>query len=128
MYGGLRAPDPSIVIPGKAACLVVAAAATALYLHGTGLGSAGRFVAQAQHRAEDAITGPQFGDASMALEHYHQLSGTYDGADVAGRRIRLVWANDASYCIEGMTESKGAEHSVGPYGRVALGPCPQWGF
>lgn len=107
---------------------MVATAATALYLHGTSLGEAGRYVTHAQHTVADAIVGPQFGDAAVGLQRYHDLSGTYDGASVGGLRMQLKWGNDASYCIEGLSEAKGVQHLVGPNGRVIQGPCPMWGF
>jgi hypothetical protein len=116
------------VIPGKAACLAVATAATALYLHGTGLSEAGQVVTRAQHAVSDAIMGPQLYDAAIGLQHYHDLSGTYDGAVVGGRQMVLKWGNDASYCIEGASQSNGTQHLVGPNGHVTSGPCPQWGF
>jgi hypothetical protein len=128
MDRGQHAPDPSLVISGKAACLVVATAATALHFNGSGLGRAGRVVVHTQHRVADAFVGPKFGDAAIGLERYHNLSGTYDGADVGGPRMRLKWGNDASYCIEGLSETKGVQHLVGPHGLVFAGPCPQWGF
>jgi hypothetical protein len=123
-----RVPDPSRVIPGKAACLAVATAATALYLHGTGLGEAGRFVTHAQHAVADAIVGPQLYDAAIGLQRYHDLSGTYAGATVGGRQMELEWGNDASYCIEGVSEANGVQHLVGPNGRIGPGSCPHWGF
>jgi hypothetical protein len=116
------------VIPGKAAALVVATAATALYVHGTGHGAARHFVTQAQSAVSDAIVGPKFGDAAAGLRRYHDLSGTYDGADVGGRSMVVRWASDNGYCIEGTSKRAGLQHLIGPSGRVVPGACPRWGF
>jgi hypothetical protein len=116
------------VIPGKAAALAVVAAATALYLHGTGLGEAGQFVTQTQNTVSDVMIGPKFGDAAIGLQRYHDLSGTFDGASVGGRSMELKWGSDAAYCIEGVSKANGMQHLLGPGGVVAPGPCPMWGF
>jgi hypothetical protein len=116
------------VIPGKAAALVVATAATALYLHGSGLGAARHFVAQTQSAVSDAIAGPTFGDAAAGLQRYHDLSGTYDGAAVGGRSMAMRWTSDNGYCIEGTSKRAGLQHFIGPHGRVVPGACPHWGF
>ena len=114
--------------PGKAARLAVAAAATAFYVHGAPLGHAQRFVTHAQNAVADAIAGPQFSDAAFSIERYHELSGTYDGAGIEGRRITVRWATDKTYCIEGVSHGGVAEYLLGPNGNVAAGHCPYAAF
>jgi hypothetical protein len=117
------------VIPGKAACLAVATAATVFGVQGTSFGRhVSRSVVHVQNAVADAIDGPQFGDAAMTLERYHQLSGTYDGADVSGRGIVVKWASDAHFCVEGRKQSGDVEHLLGPYAPVVPGPCPLWEY
>jgi hypothetical protein len=110
--------------PGKAACLAVASAATAFYVHGASLGHAQKFVDSTRNTIADAIAGPQFDDAAVALERYHMLSGTYDGAGIQGRRISLRWGTDRAYCIEGVSQSGAVQYLLGPHGRTAPGTCP----
>jgi hypothetical protein len=124
MYGRQQPPDPSFVRPGKAACLAVATAAIAFHVHGASLGHAQKLVDQARNTVADAIAGPQFNDAAFALERYHTLAGTYDGADVEGRRIVVRWATDRTYCIEGVSQSGAVEYVLGPHGHIAPGTCP----
>src|SRR3954453_2307681 len=104
MHRRHQPPDVPRVRPGKAACLAVASAATAFYVHGASLGHAQKLVDQTRNTIADAIAGPQFNDAAFTLERYHMLSGTYDGAEVEGRRIAVRWATDRAYCIEGVTQ------------------------
>lgn len=121
-------PDPSLVRTRKATRLAVAAAATALYVHGAPLGHTQRFVTHARNVIADAIAGPQFGDAAFAIERYHELSGTYDGAGVEGRRITVRWATDKTYCIDGVSQGGAAEYLLGPNGHVTPGRCPYAAF
>ena len=110
--------------PGRTACLAVASVATAFSASGASLGHAQRYVTHAQNAIADAIAGPQFSDAAFALERYHELSGTYDGAGVEGRRITVRWATDKTYCIDGVSQSGAAEYLLGPNGHIAFGHCP----
>jgi hypothetical protein len=112
------------VRPGKAACLAVAFAATAASAHGASLGPAQTFVDRTRNPIADAIAGPQFSDAAFALERYHMLSGTYDGAGIEGRRIAVRWATDRAYCIEGVSQSGAVRYVVGPHGSISPGTCP----
>jgi hypothetical protein len=89
---------------------------------------AGQFVTRTQAAVSDAIVGPDFGGTSVALGRYHDLSGTYDGASVGAHSMALKWGNDRSYCIEGVSQTHGTQHLLGPNGLVAAGPCPAWGF
>jgi hypothetical protein len=123
-----QASDPFLVLPGKAACLAVAAAATVFYVHGASLGHAQRYVTHAQNSIADLIAGPQFGDAAFSLERYHQLAGTYDGAGFEGRRVTVLWATDRTYCVEGVSQSGAVEYLLGPQGHVASGRCPYNAF
>jgi hypothetical protein len=116
------------VLPGKAACLAVAAAATALYVQGASLGHAQRYVTHAQTSIADLIAGPQFAEAAFSLERYHQLSGTYDDAGFEGRRVAVLWATDKTYCVEGVSQSGAVEYLLGPHGHVAPGRCPYNAF
>jgi hypothetical protein len=61
-----------------------------------------------------------FTQAAAGLAGYHATAGTYSGAELgATNAVRIAWANDASYCLEG-----GSLHLVGPVGVVQPGPCP----
>ena len=82
----------------------------------------------ARDSVADMIAGPQFGDAAFSLERYRDLSGTYDGAGVEGRRITVVWATDRFYCIEGVSQNGALQYLLGPHGRVAAGRCPVASF
>jgi len=114
--------------PGRTAFLAVASVATAFSTSGASLGHAQLLLTQAQNAIADAIAGPQFSDAAFALERYHELSGTYDGAGVEGRRITVRWATDKTYCIDGVSQSGAAEYLLGPNGYVAPGRCPYAAF
>ena len=48
------------------------------------------------------------------------------GINVGGRQMVLKWGNDASYCVEGVTQSNGVQHLVGPNGHITSGSCPQF--
>jgi hypothetical protein len=113
------------VIAGKAACLAVVTAAAVFGVQGTPLSRhISRSLTNVQNAVADAIIGPQFGDVAMSMERYHDLAGTYDGADLSGRGIVVRWATDAHYCVDGVSESGTVEHLLGPYARVEPGSCP----
>ncbi len=111
------------MIAGKAACLAVALAVTAPGAH-IGSYSPGEAFARAQAAVVDAFDGPRFSDAAVTLERWHELSGTYEGADITGGHLSLRWAGVAGYCIEGVSSTRGLEHLLGPGGRRQAGPCP----
>jgi hypothetical protein len=123
MFGGRRSFERMSLLRSKTAFLAVAIAA-ALYVHGSPLGHAQRFVTQTQNSIASAIAGPQFSDAAMSLELYRQAAGTYAGAGIEGRRITVRWATDSAYCVEGVRQSGAVDHLVGPHGRLAPGQCP----
>lgn len=82
-----------------------------------------RAVAEAQAAVVQALTQPSLADATLSLERYHALSGTYADADVGGGwTLRLRWANDTQYCLEWVA-SDGPRHLVGPGGSPATGFC-----
>lgn len=59
--------------------------------------------------------------ANAALAAYHATAGTYSGAELgATNSVKVAWANDEIYCLEG-----GSLHFVGPVGVPQPGPCPQ---
>ena len=91
------------MIKGRAAYLAVTSAALFLGAQGAPSGHLGRTMTRVQNALAEAIAGPQFGDAAVAMERFHQLSGTYDGADVSGRRIAVRWATDTRFCIDGVS-------------------------
>jgi hypothetical protein len=112
----------------KTACLAVASVVVAFSSGGAPLDQANQLFAQAQTAVADAIAGPQFSDAVFSLERYHTLSGTYDGAGVAGRGIAVRWANARMYCIEGVSQNGSVKFLLGPNGRVTSGRCPYASF
>ena len=118
----------SLVGSAKTALLAAASVASALSASPVLLARAELFVSHAQTAIADAIAGPQFTDAAFSLDQYHTLAGTYDGAAVNGRRITVRWANDRTYCIEGVSQGGAAEHLLGPNGHVAPGRCPYVAF
>jgi hypothetical protein len=77
--------------------------------------------AQASAGGDNPIaTASGFTQAAGALAAYHGTAGTYSGAEFgATNTVRLAWANDATYCLEG-----GSLHLVGPVGIPQPGPCP----
>ena len=111
------------MIAGKAACLAVALAVTCPGAH-IGSYSPGEAFDHAQAVVLDTFDGPRFGDAAVTLERWHELSGTYEGADISGGHLTLRWAGAGGYCIEGISSTHGLEHVVGPVGRREAGPCP----
>ena len=115
------------VTSGRAPRLKVVVAATLFGLQGAPFGFSDT-VTHLQNVVADAIVGPQFSDAAMSLERYHQLSGSYDGADVTGLGITLRWTTGARYCIDGHRASGAVEHVVGPNGATEAGPCPVFAF
>jgi hypothetical protein len=123
-----RAPDTSLVIPGRATYLAVASVALFFSAQGASFGDVGRTVTHVQHTFADAIAGPQFGDAAASMERFHQLSGTYDGAAISGRSITVRWATDTRFCIDGVRQSGAVEHMIGPNASVDPGPCPVVAF
>lgn len=111
------------MIKGRAAYLAVTSAA--LFLGASGAPSGlGRTVTRVQNALAETFAGPQFSDAAVAMERFHQLSGTYDGADFSGRRISVRWATGTQFCIDGVSQSGVAEYLLGPGGSVAPGACP----
>jgi hypothetical protein len=57
--------------------------------------------------------------AASALAAYHGIAGTYSGAELGTTRtVRIAWASDTAYCLEG-----GSLHLVGPVGVPLPGPC-----
>ena len=102
----------------------VAFAIVVLAIHWAPFGGVQKSVTRAQNAVADAIAGPQFTDAAFSLERYRMISGTYDGADVMGRRITVRWATDKAYCVEGVSESGATEYLLGPHGHLIPGFCP----
>jgi hypothetical protein len=61
-----------------------------------------------------------FGQASGELAAYQHVAGTYAGGALSPLLpVRLAWANDTAYCVQGTTL-----HLVGPVGMPQPGPCP----
>jgi hypothetical protein len=111
------------VIAGRAACLAVALAAAAPGGHIGGL-TPGEAVTHAQNLVVDAFDGPRFSDISVTMTRWHELAGTYQGADVTGGRVSVRWATAQAYCVEGTSSTRGLEHLIGPSGDRLTGPCP----
>ena len=102
----------------------IAFAAIVLAVHWAPFGGVQASVTRAQNAVQDAVAGPQFTDAAFSLERYHMVAGTYDGADVMGRRITIRWTTDNAYCVEGVSTSGAAEYLLGPSGNLVPGFCP----
>jgi len=119
-----RAPDTSLVIAGRATYLAVVSSALFFGAAGASFGPIGRTVTHVQNTVADAIAGPQLGDAALAMERFHQLAGTYDGAAISGPRMTIRWATGTRFCIDGVRQSGAVEHMIGPNARVEPGPCP----
>ncbi len=61
-----------------------------------------------------------FGQASGELAAYAHVAGTYVGGALSPMLpVRLAWANDLAYCVQGTSL-----HLVGPVGVPRPGPCP----
>jgi hypothetical protein len=113
---------------GKVDRKAVVFAVIVLSVHWAPFGGVQASVTRAQKAVADAIAGPQFSDAAFSLERYRTIAGTYDGANVMGRRITMRWATDNAYCIDGVSESGAAEYLLGPRGRLSPGSCPYAAF
>ena len=77
--------------------------------------------AQAAHGGENPIAAAAaFTQAAAGLARYEATAETYSGAELSPTSgVRLVWAGDTSYCLEGTSL-----HLVGPTGVPQPGPCP----
>jgi hypothetical protein len=73
-------------------------------------------------QADDRATAINLEAAAAGLEQSRTLNGTYAGAQVSAASVRLVRADDASYCLEGSSRTA-AYHLAGPGGSVAPGAC-----
>ena len=60
-----------------------------------------------------------FVQAASALAAYQATAGTYEGAELAPTMpVRIAWATDAQYCLEGA-----GLHMLGPVGVPQPGSC-----
>ncbi len=77
-------------------------------------------LAQASQGGENPVAAVSgLTEAAAALAAYHATAGTYSGAELgATASVRVAWANDETYCLEG-----GSLHLVGPFGVPQPGPC-----
>ena len=108
----------------QAASLLIAAAATLSNVAWTDLNHGTRFVRHVQNAVTDALIGPDYTSAAFELERYHELAGTYSGAELPTRAMTLRWATGTFYCVEGRSASGAVSHLIGPHGSTAPGPCP----
>ncbi len=108
----------------QAASLLIAAAATLSNVASAELHDGARLVRHAQSVVVDALVGPDYGTAAFALERYHDVAGTYAGAELPARSMTLRWATVTYYCVEGQSVSGAVSHLIGPHGYKAPGPCP----
>jgi hypothetical protein len=112
------------VFARQAASLFIAAAATVSNVAWTDLNHGARFVRHVQYAVTDALIGPDYSSAAVELERYHELAGTYVGAELPTRSMTLRWATVTFYCVEGQSTSGAITHLIGPHGSTASGPCP----
>ena len=103
---------------------MIAAAATLSNVAWADLNSGAHLVRHVQNAVTDALIGPDFTSAAFELERYHDLSGTYAGAELPTRSMTLRWATTTFYCVEGKSASGAVSHLIGPHGSSASGPCP----
>ena len=108
----------------QAASLLIAAAATLSNVASADLHDGARLVRHAQDAVVDALVGPDYGSAALDLERYHELAGTYAGAELPARSMTLRWATVTYYCVEGKSVSGSVSHLIGPHGYKAPGPVP----
>ena len=69
-------------------------------------------------KAEQTADAVKLQQASLALEQFHALNGTYAAATIGSLGVKLASAGAGSYCIQ-----TAAEHLAGPNGTAAPGPC-----
>lgn len=104
-------------------CLLVALGVAGFIMYGQLQSSPSG--SSAQHdidRAQAVAAGVTFQQASVALEQFHALNGTYAGTDLAGFGVALVRADASSYCVQHGT-GPSLMHLAGPGGQPAAGAC-----
>ena len=76
------------------------------------------------HAQELALAQLQLGAAQMAMNQLHQMTGSYEDADLhVLKRVHFVQGDENTYCVEA-TEGDGVVfHVDGPAGTVAEGGC-----
>jgi hypothetical protein len=74
--------------------------------------------------AERELAKLQLNAAARALSQLHELTATYEEADLhVIRRLHLVRASETSYCVQVVEGDGFLFHLDGPGGRVTGGPC-----
>ena len=64
--------------------------------------------------------GAAFGQASSELAAYARIAGTFAGGELSPMLpLRLAWANERGYCLQGATL-----YLIGPAGVAQPGACP----
>jgi hypothetical protein len=112
------------VFPRRAATLLITCAATLSSVAGVDLDHGVHLVRHVQNVVADALIGPDYTSAAFELERYHEIAGTYAGAELPTRSMTLRLATAAFYCVEGRSASGAVTHMIGPHGAKAPGPCP----
>jgi type II secretory pathway pseudopilin PulG len=78
---------------------------------------------RAESEATAAVSGMNFTAAATQLELYRAENATYAGASVPPSfGVTLVRADAASYCLQAGVGGA-VQHSTGPGGTAAAGPC-----
>jgi hypothetical protein len=81
-------------------------------------------VPQRAHRQELALAQLQLGAAAMAMDQLHEMTGSYEEADLhVLQRVRFVEGDEDHYCVEAVEGDGVVFHVEGPGGAVAEGGC-----
>jgi hypothetical protein len=108
----------------QAACFAVVTAATLSSVAGADLNHGVHLVRGVQNAVTDALIGPDYTSAAFELDRYHEIAGTYAGAELPARSMTLRLASATFYCVEGRSASGTVSHLIGPRGSRAPGSCP----